>query len=275
MARLAGSNPNYTFVLRDENTGRYVKDVTISLPSSTTIIKRTLANPALVSWAYRFTRDVISGVVSVFADESGSIDSEVVDMLTDADWLEEFLKENRLRPNDIRDERGETGNKEHAVFERLAKASIEDPDAAYVLAEKTLASPSSPYEEAIASWWLAEEPDVLFSEQVLPCLEHGYCGTVDLVARRADKQIVVTDLKTRRAGLYDYVSDQFQVDSYITAYNLRYPNTKADGGSVLLVFDDGTWDEVEVVLPPGSFLRLKAVDDIIEGVRQTDPGFGR
>lgn len=270
MARAAGNNPGYTFVLRNDNTGRYIHDVQIVLPSSTTIIKRTLAAPQLVPWAYRTTRDNIAGLVNYLVNVMNVSADDVVDCLSDADWLEEYLKENGLRPDDVRDERADEGTREHETLERLASL---DHDDSMSLAARLVDS-TNPREVAISSWWLAVEPHVVAAERVLPCPQHGFCGTADLVWYDGMVK-VVTDLKTRRAGLFDYTSDQYQVDSYRTAYNLLHPDAPAERGSVLLAFDDGTYDEAEVILPPGSFLELKAVDDKIQYARMLDKDFGR
>ena len=273
MPRAAGSNPNYDFVLRNANTGRYMQDVVISLPSSTTIIKQTLAAPQLVGWAYRTTRDNIAGLVDQLALMPDLRAEQIVDMLSDADWLEEYLKENKLRPDDIKDEAGGRGTKAHSLLERLA--GYEDTEHAYKVA-LTIAEGRDidPFDRAIATWWVETTPMVVASERILPCPQHGYCGTTDLVWYDG-QEIVVSDLKTRRAGLYDYDSDQYQVDSYRTAYNLLNPANPATRGTVILAFDDGTYGEESVILEPGSFLKLKAVWDAGQTARQLDPQWGR
>lgn len=262
MARAAGSKPNYTFVLRNENTGRYMKDVTISLPSSTTIIKQTLASPMLVGWAYRTTRDNISGLVDQLMRLPDIEPAAILDMLNDADWLEEYLKENKLRPDDVRDERGDKGTVAHKALEDLCAAGDSQ---AHHLAERLLASEDGSV-RAVAGWWMSTEPLVVSSEEILPCPQLGYCGTTDLVWIPEHRKRV-TDLKSRRAGLYVYESDQYQVDSYLVAYNLLHPDSPAWDGSVLLAFDDGTWKEEPVRLEPGAFLTLKQVWDQVAKVR--------
>ena len=268
MPRAAGSKPGYTFVLRNENTGRYMKDVTIWLPSSTTIIKQTLAAPALVGWAYRTTRDNIAGLVDTLALMPDLRAEQIVDMLADADWLDEYLKENQLRPDDVRDEKAEVGSGTHGILEELCRNTR---DKAEELATQYLDSAEGSV-RAVAGWWLVNQPDVIESEKILPHHREGYCGTTDLVWRPKDTDRVrVTDLKSRRAGLYVYEGDQYQVDSYRLAWNATQEEQAYDG-SVLLAFDDGTYKEEPVTLEEGAFLNLKVVYDQVATVR---PGRGR
>lgn len=261
--RAAANLPNYTFVLRNENNGRYLQDVTISLPSTSTIVKRTLAAPQLVGWAYRTTRDTISGLVQVHLEGTmyDSKAGELLDMLADADMLEEYLKDNKLRPDDQRDERASEGTREHKTLEAIAAASVAQQDGEVDLVQKLLQSENG-YERAIAGWWAEVIPVVVESETILPCPQHGYCGSVDLIWYN-EKTKIVTDLKTRRAGLGAYDSDMFQVEGYMTAYDLMHPESPSDRGSVLIAREDGTWEEVEMDLPRGSFLDLKKIHDTI------------
>ena len=259
--RAAANNPNYTFVLRNDNNGRYLQDVTISLPSTSTVVKRTLAAPQLVGWAYRTTRDIISGTAAVLLDDPNVSNMDFYEMLTDADQLEEYLKDNKLRPDDQRDERASEGTREHKTLEAIAAASVAQQDGEVDLVQKLLQSDNG-YERAIAGWWAEVIPVVVESETILPCPQHGYCGSVDLIWYDGETKIV-TDLKTRRAGLGAYDSDMFQVEGYMTAYDLMHPEAPSDRGSVLIAREDGTWEEVEMDLPRGSFLDLKKIHDTI------------
>jgi hypothetical protein len=270
MPRLAGSKPNYTFVLRNENTGRYVKDVTISLPSTSTIVKRTLAAPQLVGWAYRQTLDGIAGLLSElgahpeFDTLDGAGYQDIYDILSDAAWADEWLAENSARPDDVRDARATQGTAEHATLERLAVLSLQHDGAELDLVAQ-LQESSNGFERAIGGWWDEQRPQVVASEVVLPCPQYGYCGSVDLIWYDSDMVKVTTDLKTRRAGLESYDSDEFQVDGYMVAYNLLHPESPSTRGSVLVARENGTWGEYPLRIPPGSFLQLKAVHDIVQG----------
>jgi hypothetical protein len=104
------------------------------------------------------------------------------------------------------------------------------------------------------------------TETVLPCPKFGFCGSVDLIWYDRTMDKVVTDLKTRRTGLTSYESDEFQVDGYRLAYDLLNPASPSSRGSVLVVSDDGIWNEYPVRVPYGSFLRIKDVHDIVQSL---------
>ena len=257
MSRAAGDSRYYTFTLRNENTGRYMKDVEIKLPSSSTIVKETLAAPALLGWYYRMTRDNIVGLASVLGQEP-----EFMDMLTDPEWLEEYLKDNQLRPEDIGKEAARRGTREHKTLENLAKVGIEDPDEAHVRAQRLMEHSSNPFEVAIGTWWYNNRPIPLHAEKVLPAPQWGYCGTTDMIFLDADDMVEVLDLKTRRSGLGVYRDDEFQVDSYFIAY--QGLGNEAHSRGVLIAYDDGTYQHSPVSVPVGSFLEVKRVWDLIQ-----------
>lgn len=271
--RAAGNKPGYTFVLRNENTGKTMEGVTIWLPSSTTIVKQTLAAPQLIGWAYRTTRDNISGLVSSAIDVRLERPDDIIDILTDADMLEEWLKDNRARPDDVRDERADEGHERHAVFERLANAGLQDDESDLRLAAK-LSDSNDGWEAGIGQWWLDRQPHVLASEKVLPCPQHGYCGTGDIVWQNVLDLVgvTVTDLKTRKADAVAYDSDFYQIDSYKTAWNLLYPSRQAVRSTALIVRADGSYIEEENHLPDGSFLKLKEVWDLNQRLKLARKG---
>ena len=261
--REAGSGTHYNFVLRNENNGRYVQDVVLSFPSTSTIVKQTLAAPQLVGWAYRTTRDTIIGLAGLL--ESGELDvMDFIETFADEADAETWLKENKLRPDDMRDERAEEGTREHGTLEALAKLDYDD---AMSKAEKLVQSDNG-RERAIADWWIVNGPEVVAAEKVLPCPRFGFCGKVDLIWYTEDRTKRVTDLKTRRVGLGVYDSDMYQVDGYYTAYNLSGPEVPATERSVLLAYEDGTWKEELVTLPEGAFLRLKEVYDLNQALKR-------
>lgn len=260
MPRAAGSGTHYEWVLRNKYNGQYNHDCTIELPSVTSVIKSTLAAPALVGWAYRSTRDAISGAVGVLASDPALRPEQIVDMVEDADWLEEWLKENRLRPEDVRDERGEFGTAAHVSLEKLAEA-----EAPLDLADKLLSNPrSTPEQRAIATWWLEARPSVVASEKVMYSLRHGFSGTVDLISEREFGGLTVTDLKTRRKGLGVYTSDEAQVGGYQIMYE-EMTRTRVQSRTILLAQDDGTPLEVPVSTDPEVFLRLLDVYRMLKG----------
>ena len=258
MPRVAGDKPHYTFVLRNERTGRYVTDCTIELDSVTTIIGRTVAKPMLYEWYYRTTRDTIAGTIALLAEGIEGLEctpEEIIEEFGDGDALEEYLKANGLRPRDYVERRGAEGNDKHEFFERLCKAGFEDLEAADNLARRHIEDPDG-FVRGIAGWWLQEQPDdILAVEQVLPNLAHGYCGSVDLVRRSK-----TTDLKTRKDGSTSYRSDHLQSDGYWLTWNANHPEAPSTGRSVLVVRPDGSFDEYDTTLPEGSFLHVLALD---------------
>ena len=269
MPRVAGNKSYYTFVLRNENTGRYDQNVKIELDSVTSIIKSTLAAPQLVGWAYRTTRDNISGMVSVLQeDESRPLhDEALLDTLSDADMLDEYLKENKLRPDDVRDAAAERGSTEHGFLERLGAAGLETEGAAQQLAQDCLNSDvTNDFSKGIAGWWLDRNPRVVASEIVLVSLTHRFCGSVDLVWLDDDGNLVVTDLKTRGAGKGAYSSDHIQVGAYALAYE-EMVGRDVQRTTVLVVREDGTWLEEETTIPRQTCIDIANVYRALKGAK--------
>lgn len=266
MPRAAGSNSNYTFVLRNDNNGRYIQDVTISLPSVTTIINATVAKPALVGWAYRSTRDSVAGLIDqLLQSDYGSTPEgrqEVLDALTDGDWLDELLKENALRPDDIKEEAGDRGTVAHAHLEDLCSAYFAEnggPEAAWSLAES---APRHPWHVGVSRWWRAASPIPIKSETVLYSLRHRFCGTVDLVWHDIDNNLVITDLKSRGPDRGIYETDHVQVCAYKIAYE-EMTGEKVDRTSVLVVREDGTYEEETTSIDPSVFLSVLDVYNLL------------
>ena len=273
--RAAGSKSYYTFVLRNENTGRYDQNVKIELDSVTSIIKSTLAAPQLVPWAYRVTRDNISGLTSVFVDAAKELGNDewerqvdmLLDTLSDADMLDEYLKENRLRPDDVRDDAATRGSTEHGFLERLGAAGLETEGAAQQLAQDCLNSDTTnDFSKGIAGWWLDRNPRVVASEIVLVSLTHRFCGSVDLVWLDDDGNLVVTDLKTRGAGKGAYSSDHIQVGAYALAYE-EMVGRDVQRTTVLVVREDGTWLEEETTIPRQTFIDIANVYRALKGAK--------
>ena len=269
MPRAAGNSSHYEFVLR-RASGSYDKDVVISLPSVTHVIKSVLSKP-LDNWIYGTTVDNISGMISVFMDDHsvGHLDNEyhLFETLTDGDMLREYLKENRLRPEDVANDASTRGTREHEMLEHLAKAYLEsDETAAEQIARRTLArDSSSPWAKATAAWWLERYPTVVASEEVLHSLKLGVAGTVDLIVSAGGYHEVI-DLKTRGAGKVAYRSDFVQLDGYSDMWEEMTDKLVLDC-TVLVVRDDGTYDEYREPRAAGSFEKVKDVYDTLKGVR--------
>jgi hypothetical protein len=259
MARAAGSGSHYSFVLRNLSTGRYDKNVTIDLPSVTTIIGETLAKPMLVGWAYRTTRDNISGMVDVLVSNQLSEDNDaLIDLLRDADMLEEYLKDNKLRPDDLKNIAADRGTAAHDFLERLALAALRgDSGDADAIASRLLAQENAaPTQRAVAGWWLERQPSVVMSEALLISLDEQFAGTVDLVWNDFEDNLVITDLKSRKTGGAVYESDHIQCGAYTIAWEER-DRRLVDRTTVLVVREDGSWIEEEPTFDAtGVFLDL-------------------
>jgi hypothetical protein len=185
---------------------------------------------------------------------------EFCNMLTDADDLEDYLKENRLRPDDVKYEAADRGTEAHAVLEDLAELFLRGGEAvAQKKAAKILSTEkSSPYAKGVAGWWLDTNPHVEASEEVLISLKHEFAGTCDLIWWDWEGNLVCTDLKSRKAGSAIYESDDVQTAAYEIAWNERN-DKNIDRRTVLLTMDDGTFKEGPATIDPQVFLDLLAV----------------
>lgn len=263
MPRIAASNPNYSFVLRNDNTGRYLSKCTIELPSVTTVIKRVLAKTALVPWTYRQTLDAFVGVIGMVEDGSLAIE-DLIDTFSDVDMAAEWMKENALRPEDFANDAAKRGRGTHDFLERLAKIGIEDDEAAEAYAKKHVDG-DDPFVHGVCQWWLDRNPSAVAAEEVVWSTRLGVAGSIDLVW--IDRNLaVITDLKTRKAGSSTYDTDFVQVDGYMSLWNERHPEKQGNVGSVLYVCDDGTYSETDV---PANFARsfdkVKELHDMLRG----------
>ena len=265
---------DYTFVLVDPWTGKIRQDVELALPSVTHIIEKTLAKPELIEWAYRRTVDNISGLVDLlWNDERIEHAEDLIKSLRDAEELDDYLTENRLRPSDVAEDASEAGQEGHAFLAKLAMAALEaDAEAAVALAQRTLKrSGVSGHNVAIAKWWLSVDPDVVASEKTVVSTRHRFAGTLDILRRR-DDTYTVTDLKcrsedrpcgvehrTRESAIKchvvsAYTSDHLQTGGYSIA--LAEEGLPVSLRTVLVAKADGTFDEVDSDMPEDLFLNL-------------------
>ena len=262
MPRAAGNSTHYADeIWRPHYTGPQDERTAVvrALPSVTTIIKATVANPVLVGWAYRTTRDTIAGLVSVLKHAGNQADEEnamgLLDILEDADVLEELLKENKLTLTQITKMHADRGTAEHWHLEELTKVAARDYEASLRLAERYTRAANG-WRRGIGTWWLANRPRVLASERVLPNPNAGYCGSVDLIWETHDGALGVTDLKTRLDDREAYDSDEFQVDAYADAW-VANGGREPDFRAVLVVREDGTvLDHRDFTIEWGSFPKV-------------------
>lgn len=235
-----------------------------------------IGKPAIADWSYRHTRDVISGVVSVLTEAQASA-YDILELLRDADDLEEYLKANQLRPNDIKEAAGAVGTEKHKLFQLLGEAALSHTeDADITIATQRLDSADG-YERAIADWWLATRPKVVASELTLVSFRHQFAGTTDLVHTESNGTVTITDLKNRKAdepcavnhkteeaaerchargGPYE--TDHVQTGGYEIAW-LEERGIPVLRRTVLIAQPDGRWRERESTIPSSTFLDALAL----------------
>jgi hypothetical protein len=144
--------------------------------------------------------------------ESGVAPEEIVDMLADGDWLREYLRENKLRPEDVKDAAADRGKEEHLHLEMLAKKALHfDGHEADELARHYRDSKNG-WRRATGNLWLDLQPQMVASEQFLYNLAWGYAGTADALTTEG-----VADLKSRGAKKVIYESDHVQAGAYALA----------------------------------------------------------
>lgn len=266
----------YDFYLRGDN-GRYDQDTRISLPRVSTIIQAVLAKPQLVLWAYNTTLDSVAEIVRLMDEEYHGEDASrgnsafreaFLDTFGDHELLDEYIRENGLHYDDMSDAAAERGKDAHEFLRVLAQTHKVSESDALQFADRMQQNARDPYKRAVAGWWLQRRPEPLFSEKVVFSLRHGYAGRFDLAAKLFDARVPgepspftvdIIDLKTRRADLSTYKSDEVQLALYKVAAQERgllseYPHL---GKRVLLASEDGEpAREVEAWVPDEAALKI-------------------
>jgi hypothetical protein len=259
MPRAAGTGPRYEWHLLDVTTGNYRPTERIELVSVTTVINAILAKPQLYKWNFNVGLDLVSGLVDVLWNEDERLEDEreLIDTFTDADMLREYMIENDLTPDIVAQQASTRGDQTHELLDRIARCSKKTPEAALKLAARQFEDPaSSPSDRAVCQWWMEEKPEVIASEIIVKSLQHGYAGSLDLLWRDQDGDVVLTDLKTRREDLDAYDSDKIQIGAYEMAV-AETMGLVPDRLSVLLAGLDGSYREVDSDLEGGAiFLNL-------------------
>ncbi len=255
--RAAGDTPHYEYHLFNKATGEYEPTEKIVLPSVTTIIGKVLAKPGIPGW---YAKKMAEGVAALVehTDFSES-DLTLEEILTDPEVLLEWLKENAVHPDDIRDELAEQGKEKHEILEGLC-ALPTDEQQAYAA---TLAAGDDPFASAIGKWWVKRKPIVTASEVRLRSLRHGFAGTADLVyrapvlgSRTLLGPLCMTDLKNRGEGKGMYDSDDAQTGLYKVAWDEMHPDNPIAKRTVLLARDNGSFNEYQAVIPIDVCLKL-------------------
>ena len=243
-------NKAYTFalVLKPEDAGdaaieppeRMDFDALLRFPRVTTILEHVLAKPALAQWAYYKTLEGVD-----ILQDHGFLDPD--------DDLDALLAQNRLRPNDIKEERADQGTATHAYLQALVTGA-------------TTVQVDTGHEAGVSKWWRTSGCIPVHSEKVVVSLAHLYAGRFDLLNSRLDwRGTGITDLKTRKvkerkSDKRIYGSDKAQIGAYRVAWNEMFPEARVTWGSVLVAMPDGTFDE-EIVGPEWDeiFIRIREI----------------
>lgn len=257
MPRAAGDTPHYEYHLFNKATGEYEPKEKIVLPSVTTIIGAVLAKPGIPGW---YAKKMAEGVAALVehSDFSDS-DLDLNDILTDPEILIEWMKENAVHPDDIRDELADQGKEKHEILELLCGLPTEEQmDAAAALADG-----DDPFAQAIGKWWVKRRPHVIASEVRLRSLRWGFAGTADLVyqapvlgSRTMLGPVCMTDLKNRSEGKGMYESDDAQTGLYKVAWDEMHPLKPIAKRTVLLARDNGSFNEYPATIPLDICLKL-------------------
>jgi hypothetical protein len=220
MARAAGNDSHYVWRLKGREG-----QCDIRLPSVTSIIKAVMAPSmgGMAWWGAKLALEWAGG-----------------------DY--EAYKKSDKNPNAARDKAGDRGNAAHEYLEALVEYTNEAPE------------PTTPYEQAVQSWWNDNMPgwEVIGCEEPVYSLRHGYAGTVDLVRRHIGTgKIEVMDLKTHKGAA------RFEDHAQVAAYDLalREMGVIPEGAehAVLLAREDGTYEVSNRWVNPEIFLKLRDV----------------
>lgn len=237
--RVAGDDSYYTFVLQRYD-GLVLPDVSIRLPSVTSIIKSVMGSNGggMAYWGFKL------GAAAAYLEHNGEEpDPDTLEALYTA------VKAGPFAPNKQRDKAGDRGNAAHDVLEGLSRGTyqiVEQMDGVFSLIGPDGEFTPDGYGQAVVWWWLDNKPEVVATEQVLYSLDHRYSGSVDLIARRLDGDVVLTDLKTHKpatSGGPAYMEDRIQVQAYAHAWSSMGLEPEIDRTSVLIACEDGTWKE--------------------------------
>lgn len=165
--------------IRRINRGRnhhYVDANGVRVPGVTSVLSAGVAKPALVAWAANTTAEA-------------AVDRW--DELTPLPPSERLKVLKKARFED-RDQAARRGTDVHKLGEQLALGEeVDVPDA--------LAGHVESYVRFLDDW----EPEVLLSEVTVVSFQHGWAGTLDLIAHMPTRDTrALLDLKTSRSGVF-------------------------------------------------------------------------
>lgn len=198
-------------------------------PSVSTILGDTLPKN-LSSWA---EKGAVDAMISLYRKWNYLPDTTGLAL--------DLMQKEGLRHWQRRDAAALRGTTVHKVFELLGDGKI--PNVAK-------APPTQRgYVQAIANWWIQNDPQVEHNELIVASETHHYAGRLDLIARLKDGRRGIIDLKTS-SGVRE--SHHFQLAGYeIGVAESGYG--EVDFKAVLRVGDDGTHEFVESWATPEQF----------------------
>lgn len=247
----------YRFVQVGEDDQILEGGAVVEYPRVSKIVNRVVAKPELIGWAYWRTVDNISGLI----DTAPSLgDLTTMQTLSDASTLDEWLRRNRMRPEDVSGAAADRGQLAHDLLAGLA----EPPQGLDV--EEFISyhrgRDLSPFEAGVLNWWEAAAPHVVMSERVVGCTRHagGFFGRLDLVVDNyvASPKPLLVDLKTRGKDEV-YATDVLQLNLY--AHALVDEGLDVDAGVLVVTPAGAQMHPVE--LRPEIVVPILVVDEFI------------
>lgn len=126
------------------------------------------------------------------------------------------------------------------------------------------------YVQGYCRWLLRDEPEPIWTEQVVGSPTHQYAGRVDMLAKIGDR-VVLPDLKTSSRT---YPEQHLQVAGYLGAFPECFPDIQIDEGLIVLVSADGTFQTYPCQATPSDFLDVlgaqRAVARVKAGLRKQE-----
>lgn len=231
------------------------------VPSVTTIL-RVLDKPALVHWAWML--GVQGGLEVVGSGLKPSTVEEMKSAVITRGWAHWL----------VRDAGGLRGRQLHKALETLIvhgdvpKLSSFDED-------------RRGYVQALARWWIDNDPDVVLAEQKVASKNHWFAGRLDLVIRKVvdgRERLVVTDIKSGKVDAKTgkprppYTEAHFQVGGgyrLALAETFGVPLADADfDAEIVNICPDGQYLVTPAAATPGDFVAVLAAYQAVKRVER-------
>ncbi|HXJ92654.1 MAG TPA: hypothetical protein VMT20_07200 [Terriglobia bacterium] len=220
-----------------------------AVPSVTTILG-ILDKPALRRW-----QGNLDAAAVLTLEREGKLQG------VDPDGAAQIARERGLGAEARRDAAGTRGTAIHDALE------------AYCTEGKVPALADFPedhkgYVQGLCAWLSDARPEPLIVERIVGSPRYGFAGRLDLIAMVGGKRLCC-DLKTNRSGYYP------ESHAQIAGYRLTFPECgieDVDGGMIVQVAADGSYETVEAVAGPDAFLSVlgcyRAVQDVKKALKE-------